>query len=201
MNLRDPRTQKMIIVGVGAAAIVYFYFFSTFVPFGHRALSEEKAQLEQEYRQLSSDLSNARQSLNNLAEIERQYELITRRWRVAAELLPEQKEVASLLRKVTLVGHQSGVEFELFRPGAIVPGEIYNENPVTVQVTGGYHEVGAFLAEIANLDRIINVSTLTLTTPTSPEMKATVLASFTATAYSLNPSPVTQDVGGKKDAS
>jgi Tfp pilus assembly protein PilO len=61
--------------------------------------------------------------------------------------------------------------------------------------------VGSFLAEIANLGRIINVSALTLTAPTDPEMEATVLASFTATAYSLNPSPVTQGVGGKKDAS
>jgi hypothetical protein len=57
------------------------------------------------------------------------------------------------------------------------------------------------LAEIANLGRILNVSGLTLTAPADPEMDATVLASFTATAYSLNPTPVTQDVGGKKDAS
>lgn len=199
MNLRDPRTQKMIIIGVGAAAIVYLYFFSTFIPFGHRALSEQKTQLEGEYRKLSADLSNARQSLNNLAEIERQYDLITQRWKVASNLLPEQKEVASLLRKVTLVGHQSGVEFELFRPGPAVPGEIYNENPVTVQVTGGYHEVGSFLAEVANLDRIINVSGLTLTAPTDADAKGTVMANFTATAYTLNPAP-TGDAGGKTNA-
>jgi type IV pilus assembly protein PilO len=189
----------MIMIGVGAAAIIYLYFFSNFIPFGHRALSEEKAQLEQEYRQLSSDLSNARQSLNDLEEIERQYELITRRWEVASELLPEQKEVASLLRKVTLVGQQSGVEFELFRPLDPVPGEIYNENPVLVQVVGGYHQVGSFLAEIANLDRIINVSGMTLSQPSDEAVDRTVQAKFTATAYSLNPAPAT--TGGNNDAS
>jgi len=189
MNIRDPRTQKLIGVGAGAAAVLYLYFFSTFLPFGHRAMAQEKGKLEQEYRQLSSDLSNARQSLNNLAEVERQYEVITKRWDVASELLPEQREVATLLRKITLVGQQSGVEFTLFKPKDRVPGEIYTENPVEIQVVGGYHQVGSFLAEVANLDRIINVSGLKLDTLDDGEDTHTVTASFIATAYTLNPNP------------
>lgn len=189
MNIRDPRTQKLIGVGAGIVAVLYLYFFSTFLPFGHRAMAQEKGKLEQEYRQLSSDLSNARQSLNNLAEVERQYEVITKRWEVASELLPEQREVATLLRKITLVGQQSGVEFDLFKPKDRVPGEIYTENPVEIEVVGGYHQVGSFLAEVANLDRIINVSGLKLTSLDDGKDSQTLKASFVATAYTLNPEP------------
>jgi type IV pilus assembly protein PilO len=188
MNIREARTQKLMLAGIGVAAIVYLYFFSTFVPFGHRPLAEEKGQLEQEYRQLSSDLSKARQTLNNREEVERQYEVITSRWEVAHKLLPEDREVAALLRKVTLVGQQSGVEFELFRPKAQIPGEIYAENPVDVSVTGGYHQVGSFLAEVANLDRIINVGNLNLESlDNGAKNNKTVKATFVATAYTLNP--------------
>jgi type IV pilus assembly protein PilO len=188
MNIREPRTQKLMLAGIGVAAIVYLYFFSTFVPFGHRPLAEEKGQLEQEYRQLSSDLSKARQTLNNRDEVERQYQVITSRWEVAHKLLPEDREVAALLRKVTLVGQQSGVEFELFRPKPQVPGEIYAENPVDVTVTGGYHQVGSFLAEVANLDRIINVGNLDLESlDEGAKNNQTVKATFVATAYTLNP--------------
>jgi type IV pilus assembly protein PilO len=195
INIKDPKTQKMFGVGFGVAAVLYLYFFASFVPFGHRAMSADKEKLEQEYRQLSSDLSNARQSLNNLAEVERQYELITRRWDVASELLPEKREVATLLRKVTLVGQQAGVEFELFKPMPQVPGEIYDETPVQVQVVGGYHEVGSFLAEVANLDRIINVTGLKLLTLEEGKGRKTVTASFTATAYMLNPAGKAQAKG------
>lgn len=195
INIKDPKTQKMLMVGFGMTAILYLYFFAGFVPVGHRAMAEEKGKLEQEYRQLSSDLSNARQSLNNLAEVERQYELITRRWEVASELLPERREVAALLRKVTLVGQQAGVKFELFKPMPQVPGEIYNETPVQVQVVGGYHEVGSFLAEVANLDRIINVTGLKLSTLQEGKGRKTVTASFTATAYMLNPAGLAQAKG------
>lgn len=200
MNIRDPKTQRLLLVGVGVVGILYLYFLSTFVPFGHRALAEEKDQLSQEYQKLSSDLSNARQSLNNLEEVERQYQIITRRWEVASELLPEQREVATLLRKVTLVGQQSGVEFELFKPKPSIPGGIYTENPVDVQVIGGYHQVGTFLAEVANLDRIINVTGLRLTSFEDGTGEKTVQAKFTATAYTLNPGGTTASGGDQKDA-
>ncbi len=208
MDLKDPRTQKILLVSIGVVGILYLYFFSTFLPFGHRAVAAERGELEQQYRQLSSDLSKARQTLNNRAEIERQYEVLNRRWDVAANLLPEEKEVAELLRKVTLVGQQSGVEFLLFKPLAQVPGEVYNENPVDVKVTGGYHQVGAFLAEIANLDRIVNVSNLRLTATQDREdhpASQTVEAQFTATAYTLSmsrpPASGEEEASGKEEAS
>jgi len=95
--------------------------------------------------------------------------------------------VAMLLRQITLVGQQSGVDFELFKPKPQIPGEIYTENPVDVQVVGSYHEVGQFLAEVANLDRIINVTGLRLVNREEGKEHQTVQANFTATAYTLNP--------------
>jgi type IV pilus assembly protein PilO len=122
---------------------------------------------------------------------------------VASELLPEERELAALLRKVTLVGQQSGVEFELFKPRPPMAGEIYTEHPVEIRVVGGYHEVGAFLAEVANLDRIVNATNLALTELEEPSGRQTVRAGFTATAYTLVEAPVAagdgQGAKGEKD--
>jgi type IV pilus assembly protein PilO len=198
MNIRQPRNQKLILTGIGVAAISYLYFFSTFVPFGHRRAAAEKAELEQSYKQLSADLSKARQSLNNLEEVERQYQVITSRWEVASELLPGEREVANLLRKVTLVGQQAGVNFVLFKPKSQIPGEIYTENPVEVKVVGSYHQVGSFLAEVANLDRIVNVTGLSLGCLKNGTETETVEANCLATAYTMNPVPETPATGSNK---
>lgn len=197
MNIRQPRNQKLVLAGIGVAAISYLYFFSTFVPFGHRKAAAEKTELEQNYKQLSADLSKARQSLNNLEEVERQYQVITSRWEVASELLPGEREVANLLRKVTLVGQQAGVDFVLFKPKAQIPGEIYTENPVEVKVVGSYHQVGSFLAEVANLDRIVNVTGLSLGVLKDGTEIQTVEAACLATAYTMNPVPDTSAPGSK----
>jgi type IV pilus assembly protein PilO len=92
-----------------------------------------------------------------------------------------------LLRKITLAGQQTGVNFVLFRPNGNRPAEYHTELPVQISVQGNYHDVGAFLAELANLRRIVTVSNLKLTSVTKAG-GGTTLADFTASAYSLNTS-------------
>jgi type IV pilus assembly protein PilO len=189
MDIKDPKTQKTILIGMAMAGIGYLYFFATFVPFGYRAMSAEKKELQGRYEQLSSDLNKARQTLSSMARVEREFQAIQKRYEAARVLLPEEKEVANLLRMVSLVGQQAGVTFELFKPLPAVTQGYYVENPVDVRVTGGYHAVGAFLADVANLSRIVKVSNLTLGAWEKGSADETVQASFTASAYTLNPNP------------
>lgn len=189
MDFKDPRAQKAVLSGIVVAGLGYLYFFATFVPFGYRAMSAEKKELQGQYEQLSSDLNKARQTLSSMARVEREFEALQVRYEAARLLLPEEKEVANLLRMVSLVGQQSGVQFELFKPMPQIVQGYYIENPVEVKVVGGYHEVGAFLADVANLSRIVKVSNLNLGGLEGSETSETVMATFTASAYTLNPNP------------
>jgi type IV pilus assembly protein PilO len=124
-----------------------------------------------------------------MARVEKEFAAIQLKYEAARQLLPEEKEVANLLRMVSLVGQQAGVEFELFRPLPPLDRGYYVENPVDVKVTGDYHEVGSFLADVANLSRIVKVSNLNLAGRDANEETSTVTASFTAAAFTLNPNP------------
>lgn len=189
MDIKDPKAQKAILVGIAMAGIGYLYFFATFVPVGYRAMAAERKELQGRYEQLSSDLNKARQTLSSMARVEQEFEAIQKRYLAAKVLLPEEKEVANLLRMVSLVGQQAGVTFELFKPLPAVAQGYYVENPVDVKVSGGYHEVGAFLADVANLSRIVKVSNMSLTAWDKGSTDETVQAAFTASAYTLNPNP------------
>ena len=82
---------------------------------------------------------------------------------MASELLPTDRQLPTLLRKITLAGQQTGVTFTLFRPGGMKPSDYHTEMPISVAVSGDYHSVGSFLAELANMRRIVTVSNLKLT--------------------------------------
>lgn len=205
MDIKDPRAQKLVLTGIVLAGVGYLYFFATFVPFGYRAMSAEKKELQDQYEQLSSDLNKARQTLSSMARVEKEFSAIQSKYEAARRLLPEEKEVANLLRMVSLVGQQAGVDFELFRPQAVVDRGYYTENPVEVKVSGDYHEVGGFLADVANLSRIVKVTNLNLATRANTDAAGTVSASFTAAAFTLNPNPTPDpaangktEAGGKK---
>lgn len=185
MDLKDPKTQKMILVGLGTAALVYFYVFADFVPFNFKARSKEIATLKADYTKKSNELTKAQQLVNRLPELKKEFALLNQRWEVAQELLPSQKEVASLLRKVTIAGQEAGVKFLLFKPGTANPQTYFTENPVQVSVTGGFHRAGTFLSEIAELSRLVNVSQLKLKGFDKGDLDDTVQADFVATAYTL----------------
>ena len=76
-----------------------------------------------------------------------------------------------------------------FRPGGTKDEVYYSEMPVDIVVRGRYHQVGSFLAELANMQRIVTVSNMKLEAAPGNDVGATTTASFGASAYSLTNSP------------
>ncbi|HMI32490.1 MAG TPA: type 4a pilus biogenesis protein PilO [Candidatus Limnocylindrales bacterium] len=185
MDFKDPKTQKLMLIGAGIGILVYFYLIADYVPFNYRARAKEIGKMKAEYTQKMSELTKAQQLVNRLPELKKEFELLNQRWAVAQELLPSQKEVASLLRKVTIAGQEAGVHFLLFKPGDPKPSTYFTENPVQVSVTGGFHRAGSFLGEISDLSRLVNVSQLKLKGFDKGDLDETVQADFVATAYTL----------------
>lgn len=76
--------------------------------------------------------------------------------------LPSKNEVADLLVDITQTGLASGLEFELFKPNKEQPKEFYAELPITVNVNGGYHNLGQFVSGVAALPRIVTIHDIQL---------------------------------------
>ncbi len=208
MNLKEPKTQRIVLGVIALAAAGYVYFGTSFLPFSYPVRKAKIAELEKEHEKLAAEVEKARRVVGDLARLEAEYERLHDQWLSAQELLPEEKEMPELLRQVTMAGSRAGIEFALFQPGAQVAKEFHTEYPITVTVRGNYHQVGSFLGRLSNMDRIVNVSSLELGQPKESKSKKktstkknktddagqkgmamasnnTVEAKFTLTAYTL----------------
>lgn len=210
MNLREPKTQRILLGCIALAAGGYIYFGTSLLPFNYPVRKAKIAALESEHEKLAAEVEKARKVVGDLARLEAEYERLHDQWLSAQELLPEEKEMPELLRQVTTAGSRSGVEFALFEPEAQVAKEFHTEHPISVVVRGNYHQVGSFLGRLSNLERIVNVTDMALVQPnekkanrkkttTSKKKKNTeeqakdmvarsnntVEAKFTLTAYTL----------------
>lgn len=185
-DLKSPALQKLVLAVLLAGGALSLYFFTHFLPFGYKNTKEQLVTLRADYEKKSTELARARASVADLPRFEAEYAQLHQRWELASELLPTERQLAAMLRKITLAGQQTGVQFVAFRPAAPKPAEYHTEMPVQIQVSGGYHQVGSFLAELANLRRIVTVSNLRLTTNGGKQDGTTTMAEFTASAYSLN---------------
>ena len=77
--------------------------------------------------------------------------------------LPSKSEMDALLSDINQSGIGRSLQFELFRPGSVAASDYYAELPIAVRVVGKYHDMGAFVADIANLSRIVTLHNLKIT--------------------------------------
>lgn len=76
--------------------------------------------------------------------------------------LPSKAEMAALLSDINQAGLGRSLQFELFRPGQVVAKDYYAELPISIRVTGKYHDIGAFASDIAHLSRIVTLNNIVI---------------------------------------
>ncbi|MFO0103242.1 MAG: type 4a pilus biogenesis protein PilO, partial [Betaproteobacteria bacterium] len=98
----------------------------------------------------------------NLEELRRQKEQVNQFVLTLEKQLPSKAEMDALLSDINQAGIGRGLQFELFRPGSTVVKDYYAELPISVKISGRYHDLGAFAGDIANLPRIVTLNNLNL---------------------------------------
>jgi type IV pilus assembly protein PilO len=132
-------------------------------------LRQQEATLKDQYR------VKIQQAIN-LEELRRQKEQVNQSVLTLEKQLPSKAEMDALLSDINQAGIGRGLQFELFRPGQVVLKDYYAELPITVRVSGRYHDLGAFTSDIANLPRIVTLNNLNVQTMKSPTLALDAVA-------------------------
>ena len=125
-------------------------------------------------------------------------------------VLPEQKDVGDLLRRIQTLATQSNLEIRGFKPQAIVTKQLHAEWPISLELEGTYRDLGFFLDKVSKVPRIINVSNIVVkgesqrggAAATDPAKSSTITASCLATTFVLieNPAPAARAPGTRAAA-
>ncbi|QRR35195.1 type 4a pilus biogenesis protein PilO [Hydrogenophaga sp. YM1] len=150
-----PRNLLFVAVCLGVVAALWFVWLKGV----DEELVAEKAREEQLRTTYRSKLVQA----VNLDALRKQLEQVQQYVTQLEKQLPSKAEMDALLSDINQAGLGRSLQFELFRPGQVVVREYYAELPIVIRVTGKYHDVGLFAADIANLSRIVTLNNLSLT--------------------------------------
>jgi len=99
----------------------------------------------------------------NLGELRKQKLQVEEYVTQLEKQLPGKAEMDALLSDINTAGLGRGLQFELFRPGQVVVKDYYAELPIAIKVTGRYHDIGSFAADVANLSRIVTLHNMAIT--------------------------------------
>jgi len=99
----------------------------------------------------------------NLSELRKQKQQVQEYVTQLERQLPGKAEMDALLSDINQAGIGRGLQFELFRPGQVEIKDYYAVLPITLRVSGRFHDIGAFTADVANLSRIVTLHNLAIT--------------------------------------
>lgn len=123
---------------------------------------EEITRGEQEELKLKDEYKSKIQQTINLDVLRKQKEQVAEFVATLEKQLPSKAEMDALLSDINQAGLGRGLQFELFRPGQVAVKDYYAELPISIKVSGNYHDIGAFASDIANLPRIVTLNNLNL---------------------------------------
>ncbi|GAA4423396.1 type 4a pilus biogenesis protein PilO [Acidovorax lacteus] len=165
-----PKVLLCVAITVGVATAAWF-----------AKLTDYEVELQAERAQevaLKEDYQKKLVKAVSLEALKKQREQIQQYVIQLEKQLPSKAEMAALLSDINQAGLGRSLQFELFRPGQVVVRDYYAELPITVRVTGKYHDIGSFAADVAHLSRIVTINNISIV----PSGKDPATLSMDATA-------------------
>ena len=149
-----PKVTAFLFAAIAVVAVGWFLLL--------QAQAEELEAERNKEPALKQDYQGKLAQAVNLEELRKQRIQVQEYVTQLEKQLPGKAEMDALLSDINQAGLGRGLDFELFKPGQVVVKDYYAELPISIKVSGRYHDAGAFAADIANLSRIVTLNNLTL---------------------------------------
>jgi type IV pilus assembly protein PilO len=171
--------QLLVFTLLGGVIVGAYYYFWEWPQ--REQLSTRQAELSAIQGRIATGLATARK----LPEFRAQVGDLESRLESLKAILPDEKDVADLLRRIQTMAAQSNLTIRTFRPQAMAQRELHAEWPINLELDGTYHNLGLFLDRVSKFPRIINVGSINMIGSTTPNQTTTVRVTCTATTFVL----------------
>jgi type IV pilus assembly protein PilO len=158
--------KGLVILILCAAVLGAGYWFDT---------KEQRVELADEQKkeiEIKAQFEIKQKKAANLEALREQLKEMKETFGNQLRLLPNKTEIEGLLVDISQSGLAAGLEFELFKPSKEQIEDFYAIQPITIRVTGNYHEFGNFVSSVASLPRIVTQHDVNIA-PLSKGKKAT----------------------------
>jgi type IV pilus assembly protein PilO len=135
---------------------------------------DDLATLVNKENSLKQDFAQKQAKSVNLEALQHQLDEMQDMLRQLLRQLPSKTEMPELLIDISQTAQSAGLETDVFQPGPEVPKDFYAERPITLRLTGTYHQFGTFISGVASLPRVVILTLHDVSlTPKSPTKAGT----------------------------
>lgn len=177
-----PFYVQVIIAVAPSVILIALFIIFIFVP-KNEGINNAKADIEK----LNKEIARSEEKVKRLDALIVENEALKRTLKILKEQLPEEKEVSELLKQISELGLNSGLEILYWKPESrkTNPEGLYVEIPVNVNVRAQYHNLGVFFSHVSRLPRLVNISDIEIVADgkNSDAIKGMISAKFKARTF------------------
>jgi type IV pilus assembly protein PilO len=182
--MADNPISRLPLAGqLGVAAVIAALICGGFYYFWYSEALEKQRQKETRLADLQKQIRALEATANRLPEFQREVQALEARLETLKRILPPEKEMPDLMRRIQYLAAQSSLSIRKFNPAAVVNKDFYQEVPVSIDVEGTYHNMGAFLDRVSRMSRLVNMSDVKIKAQATQTLSNTVAVTSTATTY------------------
>ena len=197
LDNKVSRLNKNHKIAICAATVLVPVVLFYFLYFGQRG--KEITVLQGQVATMSQELESIKRQAAKLKEQKTLMKEMELKFKAAAEVMPNTKEIPKLLTNISNQGTSAGLDILTFTPSGEKPKEFYSEIPVSLSMRGTYHNLGHFLDTVSKLPRIVNVVNVKLSSPKMTEGEMLLSAKVNLVTYKfVEPKTDPEDSGKKK---
>ncbi len=182
--MADNALTKLPLAGqLGVAFLVAALICSAFYWFSYAEALEQEKTKEAALAVLQKEIRALEATANRLPEFQREVQALEARLETLKRILPPQKEMPDLMRRVQYLAAQSSLAIRGFNPAPTAQRDFYVEVPVNLDVEGTYHNLGAFFDRISRMSRLVNIGEVKIKAQSQQVINNTIAVTAVATTY------------------
>ena len=199
--MADNALTKLPLVGqLGVSLAIGALIFGGFYWFWLSDAFKEEARKKAQREALQKEIRALEVTANKLQEFQREVQLLEAKLDTLKRILPPERETPDLMRRVQALAAQSFLTVKKFTPTHPVQKEFYQEVPISMDLTGTYHNLGLFFDRISRLSRLVNVKNLKVKASSKQSANTTIDAACVVLTYVYQDAPPPPTKGARPPA-
>ena len=170
---------------LGAFAVLSLLGAGVFWNWYAKPVQDTIDQRQTQLATIRADIDRGLATARSLPEFRREVAALEAQLDRLRPVLPDEKDVGDLLRRIQGMATQSDLTIRGFAPQAVATKQMYAEWPIGLQLDGTYHNLGSFLERVSKFPRIINVTSIHIKAKNGANSGDTITADCTATTFVL----------------
>jgi type IV pilus assembly protein PilO len=173
--MKDWPWYGHILLAVIIFALLYFVYF--------KPQSAKLTALKQEREKTEAEVTTLKQKNLQLSRIEEELVDLRKILNELEAIIPKRKEIWDILKKMQQLAINSRLNIVKFLPKGEVDMEFYYEWPISIEITGNYHNLAMFFDRLSNFSRLFNIEDFSIKSLGKQTEASTISAAYTAKTY------------------